>query len=47
MLPSLYDDIQKIAYVQRQSASELLSSIMEEYRGNHVAELAEYEDLQR
>ena len=47
VLPSLYDDIQKIAYVQRRSVSELLSAMMEEYRGSHVAELAEYEDLQR
>lgn len=47
VLPSLYDDIQKIAYVQRRSVSELLSAMMEEYRGIHAAELAEYEDLQR
>ena len=31
VLPSLYDDIQKIAYVQRRSVSELLSAMMEEY----------------
>jgi len=47
VLPSLYDDIQKIAYVQRRSVSELLSAVMEEYRGSHAAELSEYEDLQR
>lgn len=47
VLPSLYDDIQKIAYVQRRSVSELLSAMMEEYRGSHAAELMEYEDLQR
>ena len=47
VLPSLYDDIQKIAYVQRRSVSELLSTMMEEYRGSHAAELMEYEDLQR
>lgn len=46
VLPSLYDDIQKIAYVQRRSVSELLSAMMEEYRGSHTAELAEYESLQ-
>ena len=45
VLPSLYDDIQKIAYVQRRSVSELLSAMMEEYRGSHAAELAEYEEL--
>ena len=47
VLPSLYDDIQKIAYVQRRSVSELLSAMMEEYRGSHAAELAEYEEIQR
>ena len=47
VLPSLYDDIQKIAYVQRRSVSELLSAMMEEYRGNHAAELEEFEELQR
>lgn len=45
VLPSLYDDIQKIAYVQRRSVSELLSAMMEEYRSNHVAELAEYDKI--
>ncbi len=45
VLPSLYDDIQKIAYVQRRSVSELLSSMMEEYRSSHTSELAEYEKL--
>ena len=37
---------QKIAYVQRRSVSELLSAMMEEYRGSHAAELAEYEEIQ-
>lgn len=47
VLPSLYDDIQKIAYVQRRSVSELLSAMMEEYRGSHSAELAEYEKIKK
>lgn len=47
VLPSLYDDIQKIAYVQRKSVSELMSAMMEEYRESHAAELAEYDSLQR
>ena len=45
VLPSLYDDIQKIAYVQRRSVSELLSAMMEEYRGSHATELEEYGEL--
>lgn len=47
VLPSLYDDIQKIAYVQRRSVSELMSAMMEDYRGSHAAELAEYKEIQR
>lgn len=47
MLPSLYEDIQKIAYVQRRSVSEVMSAIMEEYRERHMTELEEYEKLQR
>lgn len=47
VLPSLYDDIQKIAYVQRRSVSELMSAMMEAYRSNHTAELTEYEEIQR
>ena len=44
--PSLYEDIQKIAYVQRRSVSELMSAMMEDYRSNHAAELAEYQEIQ-
>ena len=47
VLPSLYEDIQKIAYVQRQSVSEVLSAMMEEYRDSHVAELEEYDKIKK
>lgn len=47
VLPSLYDDIQKIAYVQRRSTSELVALIMEEYRSEHEDDLAEYERLKK
>lgn len=47
VLPSLYDDIQKIAYVQRRSVSELMSAMMEEYRGSHATELEEYEKVKK
>lgn len=47
VLPSLYEDIQKIAYVQRKSTSEIMSSMMEAYRSSHAEELAEYEKLQK
>ena len=45
VLPSLYGDIQKIAYVERRSVSELVSSIMTQYRDSHRNELSEYERL--
>lgn len=45
VLPSLYDDIQKIAYVQRRSVSELMSAMMEEYRAQHNMDILEYEKL--
>lgn len=45
VLPSLYDDIQKIAYVQRQSVSELMSAMMEEYRVRCAEDLSAYEML--
>lgn len=45
VLPSLYDDIQKIAYVQRRSISELVAQMMEEYKAAHAAELKEYQEL--
>lgn len=45
VLPSLYEDIQKIAYVQRRSVSELVAAMMEEYRENHMVDLVEYQNL--
>ena len=45
VLPSLYEDIQKIAYVQRKNASEIVSELMEKYRVEHEKELREYEDI--
>ena len=45
VLPSLYEDIQRIAYVERRSASELVAAIMEHYRADHTAELDEYQKI--
>ncbi len=47
VLPSLYEDIQKIAYVQRNSVSELIARMMVEYRESHKGDLDEYEELQK
>lgn len=45
VLPSLYEDIRKIAYVQRRSISDLVAVLLEQYRDEHRPELAEYETL--
>lgn len=45
VLPSLYEDIQKIAYVQRKSASDLVGELMEKYRKEHAEVLVEYESI--
>lgn len=47
VLPSLYEDIQKIAYVQRRSVSEVIEGLLQEYREGHSAELNEYEKIKR
>lgn len=43
--PSVYEDIQRIAYVQRKSVSDLMDSLMEKYRAEHTDELEEYKKL--
>ena len=45
VLPSLYEDIQKIAYVERRSTSDLVAELLEQYRGTHGQELAEYKTI--
>ncbi len=45
VLPSLYEDIQKIAYVQRRSLSDLIGEQLKQYRSEHESELVEYETL--
>lgn len=42
VMPSLYEDIQKIAYVQRRSISDVVGDLMEQFRAGHENELAEY-----
>ena len=46
VLPSLYEDIQKIAYMQRKSTSEAVREMMEEYRKRNIRKLREYDQLQ-
>ena len=45
VLPSLYEDIQKIAYVQRRSISDLVGDLMEQFRAGHEKELVEYKKI--
>lgn len=45
VFPSVYEDIQRIAYVQRRSASELVGDILEKYREEHKDVLREYENI--
>ena len=46
VLPSLYEDIQKIAYMQRKSTSEAVQEMMEEYRKRNIRKMREYDQLQ-
>lgn len=46
VLPSVYEDIQKIAYMQRKSTSEAVQEMMEEYRKRNIRKLREYDQLQ-
>lgn len=45
VLPSLYEDVQKIAYVQRRSFSDLIEEQLEQYRKKHESELKEYKEI--
>lgn len=47
VLPSLYEDIQKIAYVERRSVSELMSELMIQYREQQGNALLEYEKVRK
>ena len=43
--PSAYSDLQKIAYVNRQSVSDIISQLIAEYVANNSDKLEEYEKL--
>lgn len=47
VLPSLYEDIQKIAYVQRRSISDVVGDLMEQFRAGHEKELTEYRKIKK
>ena len=45
ILPSLYEDIQKIAYVERSSVSEIVSQCLEQYAKQNADKLQEYDQI--
>lgn len=47
VLPSLYEDIQKIAYVQRRSTSDLVDGMFKKYRADHEDALKEFETIRK
>lgn len=46
VLPSVYEGIQRIAYVERKSVSELMEEMMKDYQKRHRDKLEEYGRLQ-
>lgn len=47
LLPSLHEDIQKIAYVQRRSFSEVVAELLEKYREEHQKAISEFEEVKK
>lgn len=47
ILPSLYEDIGKIAYVDRESISEIVSRLLEQYAVENEEKIIEYDRLKK
>jgi hypothetical protein len=47
LLPSIYEDAAKIAYVDRTSVSEIVSNLLEDYIKQNSAKLSEYDRLKK
>lgn len=47
ILPSLYEDIQKIAYVERKSISQITEECFEKYAAEKADKLKEYDKLKQ
>lgn len=45
LYPSSYSDLQKIAYVDRKSASDIISDLIAEFVSANAAKLKEYEKI--
>lgn len=47
VLPSVYEDMQKIAYVDRMSMSEIVSDFMEKYVQENASKIEEYDKMKK
>lgn len=47
LYPSIYSDLQKIAYVKRQSISEIVSGLVTSYINDNTDSLEEYEMIKK
>ena len=47
LYPSDYKDIQKIAYVERKSVSEIMTELILEYKKTHHSQLEQYDDIRK
>jgi hypothetical protein len=45
LLPSVYEDLQKIAYVERRSVSEIVGELMDEYVKKNADKVDEYNQV--
>lgn len=43
--PSVYEQVEKIATMQRKSVNELINIVLEAYAADHAAEVARYEEV--
>ena len=47
ILPSVYEDVQKIAYIDRSSVSEIVGQLLADYVEANADKLAEYENTKK
>ena len=47
MLPSLYEGVKKMAFVERRSVSELVAQLLEQYIRENQKKLEDYEKMKR
>lgn len=47
ILPSIYEDVQKIAYIERRSVSEIVGELLAEYAKANADKLVEYDEAKK